>query len=312
MTDTVIINRSTNKVVGLNREPQPFEFAIENVYLEGAEKTIYNIEQKQKFDEEGNALYLLPQPQLEVNEIITKTVETTETTSDPVANIETIQIPVLDDQGNQKAYQKTVRGETTEVTNEPVIEQVWNEETEENENVQKADEEGNLLYWGQVPTGQMIPLFTIGQVEAHQMDDEGNLLYYKDIEETLTTYEDQKPAEITDQHVEWSEELELAFENVEIPETVSFKTHMTEFTYDDIMEIKSKPVPLTIEDELELLKEENANLILDSLQKEGQIEELESENATQFLDSLKKENQIEELESELAGLTLSLVEGGVI
>ncbi|NBI28578.1 hypothetical protein [Chengkuizengella marina] len=310
--DTVIISISTNKVVGLNRDPQPFEYAIQNVYLENAQKTIYNIEQKQKFDEEGNVLYLLSQPQLEVNETITKIIETTETTDDPVTNIETIQIPLLDDQGNQKTYEKTVKGETIEFTDEPVIEQVWNEETETYDDIHKTDDEGNLLYWGQVPTGQMIPLFTADQVEVHQMDDEENLLYYKEIEETITNYEDQEPLEITEDHEEWTEELELAYEDIEVTEVITFKTHMTKFTYDDVMDIKSRPVPLTTEDELELLKEENANLIFDSLQKESQIEELESENATQFLDSLEKENQIEELESELAGLTLSLVEGGVI
>ncbi|MDP5274359.1 hypothetical protein [Chengkuizengella axinellae] len=268
--DKVIISRSTKKVVALNRSPQPFEYAVENVYTEGATKTIHHNEQHQKFDDEGNTLYLLPQPQIEINETFTKTIETTEITDDPVMTIQTVQIPKLDDDGNQKTYEKTVRGETVEVTEDPVIDRIYNEETEEYEEIHKTDEDGNSLYWGQVPTGQMIPMFTTQQVEVHKSDEAGNQLYYKTFEEITTTYEDQPPLEIIEDHEEWTEELELAFEEKQVPEVVSFKTHMTEFDENDIFEIQSRPVPKS---ETDILGEQ-------IVEKDIQIMQVESLNQT--------------------------------
>ncbi|NDI34699.1 hypothetical protein EPK97_07985 [Chengkuizengella sediminis] len=247
---------------------------------------------------------------MEIQEEFTKTIETTEITENPVMVNTPTQIPIFNDDGTQKQYERTVRGETTEVTDEPLMEKVWDEENEVYNDVHKVDEDGTLLYWGQVGTGQMINCYTVEQILNQKEDPEGNLLYYKEVTETSITYEDQEPLEITQDDERWTEELAPALEDIEQIKMVKFEDQPSLFTYEDIL--NAPKTPLTAEQEIELLKSENATLILDSLQKESQIEALESENATQFLNSLEKETQIEELETELAGLTLSLVEGGVI
>ncbi|MFS1514543.1 hypothetical protein VQL36_19250 [Chengkuizengella sp. SCS-71B] len=306
----VIINRVTNQVTDIDRQPLPLEIVIEDVDLEGLTKQVPDIIQRHKVDLDGNLLYLLPQEPLEVSEQVPKTIETTEITENPVMVNTPTQIPIFNEDGTQKKYERTVRGETTEVTDEPVIEKVWDEENEVYSDVHKVDEDGNLLYWGQVGTGQMINCTTVELTLNQKEDPESNLLYYKEVTEPLITYEDQEPLEVIKEDERWTEELAPALEDVEQIKTVKFEDQPSIFTYDDI--INAPKTPLTAEQEIELLKSENATLILDSLQKESQIESLESENATQFLNSLEKETQIEELETEIAGLTLSLVERGVI
>ncbi|MDP5277260.1 hypothetical protein, partial [Chengkuizengella axinellae] len=290
--------------------PQPLEIVIEDVHLEGLTKQIPDIIQKHKTDVDGNLLYLLPQESLEVTEEIPKTIETTEATDNPVIVKTSYPVPMLDENGVQKQYEQMVRGETTEVTDEPIMEPVFDEENEVYNDVQKTDEDGNPLYWGLIGTGRMIDIFTSEEVDEQKTNDDGELLYYKEITEPLITYEDQEPLEIIQNHDSWTEELTPALEDIEQTKTIKFEDQPSLFTYDDIM--NAPKVPLTAEEEIELLKSENATLILDSLQKESQIEALESENATQFLDSLEKESQFDSLENELATLTLSLVEGGVL
>ncbi|WP_162035956.1 hypothetical protein [Chengkuizengella sediminis] len=300
-----------NKVVVFVERFVIFHYhSFENVYLEGLTKQVPEISQRHKVDSDGNLLYLLPQEPMEIQEEFTKTIETTEITENPVMVNTPTQIPIFNDDGTQKQYERTVRGETTEVTDEPLMEKVWDEENEVYNDVHKVDEDGTLLYWGQVGTGQMINCYTVEQILNQKEDPEGNLLYYKEVTETSITYEDQEPLEITQDDERWTEELAPALEDIEQIKMVKFEDQPSLFTYEDIL--NAPKTPLTAEQEIELLKSENATLILDSLQKESQIEALESENATQFLNSLEKETQIEELETELAGLTLSLVEGGVI
>ncbi|MFS1513035.1 hypothetical protein VQL36_11450 [Chengkuizengella sp. SCS-71B] len=304
----VIINRVTNLVTGVDREPQPLEIEIEDVHIEGLTKQVPYIIQRHRVDSNGNLLYLLPQEPIEIQEEIPKTIETTEITENPVMVNTPTQIPIFNEDGTQKQYERTVRGETTEVIDEPVMIEV--EQDGESMEKQKTDEDGNLLYWGQVGTGQMINCTMVELILNQKQDPEGNLLYYKEVTETSITYEDQDPLEVIKEDERWTEELAPALEDVEQIKTVKFEDQPSVFTYDDI--INAPKTPLTAEQEIELLKSENATLILDSLQKESQIESLERENATQFLNSLEKETQIEELETELAGLTLSLVERGVI
>jgi len=286
----VLINRITNLVAGVDRQPQPLEIVIEDVYLEGLTKQIPDILQRHKVDPEGNLLYLLPQEPSEIVDEITKTIETTEETGNPIMINVPTQIAIFNEDGSQKQYERTIRGETTEVTEEPVMIKV--EQDEEVIEQQKTDEDGNLLYWGQVGTGQMIDCYTVEQILNQKENLEGDPLYYKEVTESITTYEDQEPLEITQDDEQWTEELAPSLEDIEQTKTVKFEDQPSAFDYDEIVETKSlSPIPLTPEQEIDLLKAENATIILESL---------------------NKEIQIEALETELSGITLSLVEGGVI
>ncbi|MDP5275267.1 hypothetical protein Q5Y73_14210, partial [Chengkuizengella sp. 2205SS18-9] len=232
--------------------PQPLEIVINDVHLEGLIKQVPDIIQQHKTDEEGNLLYLLPQEPLEVVEQIPKTIETTETTDDPVMIKKPYRVPVLNENGVQKQYEQTVRGETTEVTDEPIMEKVWDEVNELYNDVQKVDEDGNPLYWGLVGTGRMIDIFTTEEVEEQKTDDNGELLFYQEITEPHITYEDQEPLEITEEHESWTDQLTPALEDINQVKTIKFEDQPSLFTHDDI--VNAPKVPPS---EIETLQEDN-------------------------------------------------------
>ncbi|NBI31257.1 hypothetical protein ERL59_20230 [Chengkuizengella sp. YPA3-1-1] len=162
------------------------------------------------------------------------------------------QVPILNEDGSHKQYEPTIRGETTEVTDEPVIEKVWDEENEVYNDVHKVDEGGNFLYWGQVGTGQMQDCYTVEQVEIQKEDVDGNPLYFKEVTETVIAYEDQEPLEIIEDDERWTEQLESALEDIEQIKTVKFEDKPSLFTYDDIIHAPKVP-----KSEVEILQEDN-------------------------------------------------------
>lgn len=226
-----IIDKSTFKVVAVNRQPQANEFVVQGV--SDLQKEIQVPTTQPKVDVDGNTLYRLPQPDLEVVTPTTKTVETNEVTDKPVMIKQINKIPLLDQDGNQVSYQPTTLGETTEVTDEPVMEIIQNDDNVPTEQ-QKVDELGNLLYWGQVISGSPIACFTTEEVEVQKTDDTGALLYHKDVVEDVITYESQSDLEVTDAHESWTEDLEVVEIEVEVSKTVTLSESPEDFTYEEV------------------------------------------------------------------------------
>jgi len=166
-----------------------------------------------KTDENGNQLYLLPQEPTEVRTPITRREETVEETTEPIMIVERSVVPVLDAEGAQVSYIPTFRGEVLEDTGEPVWEQADTEDGPQE--VQKLDDLGRPLFWGQVPDprGEAARIFctTVEEAEVQKKDSEGNLLYWKDVEDELVSYEPQEPLEITAEDERYVEGLELAY-----------------------------------------------------------------------------------------------------
>ena len=61
---TVIFDRETLKVTGVDREKFPYEVEIRNVDVEGLTKVVQRPAKREKVNEEGKPVYLLPQEPL--------------------------------------------------------------------------------------------------------------------------------------------------------------------------------------------------------------------------------------------------------
>jgi hypothetical protein len=148
-----------------------------------------------KLDADGKQLYLLPQPDLEVNYTIPRSVKTTEVTDHPVMTAH--KVPLMEN-GVQKRYEVT---RTVELTEEV------------------TDAEGNVSTvvtgYTQEPTGQFLDLFTTEEIQ--ETDEQGNALYWGVVEDPAVRYEPQEPKEITEDDPEYVEGLEQVAELVPIP-----------------------------------------------------------------------------------------------
>lgn len=232
----VLFDRETLRVTGTGREPLPFEVEIKNVDVSNLTKEVTYTEKMDKLNEEGKPLYLLPQEPI-VEEIEEeRLIETTKDTGNPVMIKVIKQIPLLDENGEQVKYEKMTIGEVTEDTGEPVM--IVDEET--GELVQKTDENGNLLFYGEISTGEFIECYTTEEIEEQKKNEFGEPLFY-DVE-IITTEKivPQPPIEITEDDERFVEGLEKAQIEVKKTKTSTFDEDMEAFTYDDIVKEKEK------------------------------------------------------------------------
>lgn len=167
-----------------------------------------------KRTEDGEQLYTLPQPDLEIRTPFTRRVESTEVTEEPILIEQRTKVPLLDAEGEHMSYVPTMPAEVTEDTGNPVM--IRNDEGEE---VQKVDDEGNKLYYGHVPIPGASPILccTMEVAEVQKTDEDGNLLYWKTVEEDLVSYVSQEPLEITADDEQYIEGLELAYVYTPLP-----------------------------------------------------------------------------------------------
>lgn len=183
---------------------------LDIVYVEGSGY----FTRSPKKDTDGNQLYLLPQAPLEEETATSRRIESTDVSEEPVMITTVEKVPLLDADGQQVSYIPTVRGEVLEDTGDPV----WVlEETEDGQQeVQKVDDLGRALFWGQVPdpAGEAARVLCseLREQEVQKTDGDGALLYWNTVEETQTTYTPQEPLEITQEDERYTEDLEEAYE----------------------------------------------------------------------------------------------------
>lgn len=236
----VLFDRQTLLWTGTDREKLSYEVEILNVSTEGLTKTIEIASKKEKFDADGNPLYVLPQDPIQKVEKVVEIIETTEVTVNPITIKETRKVPLLNDEGEQVTYRLTQREKTTEITDEPVLVDIYNEETGETEQQQEKNEQDELLYWIENPTGPVIACYTIEEVEVQKKNEQGQPLYQKEIVTEVITEEEQPLLEITSDDERFIEGLPRALEDTVIRRTVSFDSEPELFDYWDIVKHKEK------------------------------------------------------------------------
>lgn len=225
----VLFNRDTLRVTGFDRTVQPFEVEIQNV--SNVEELIKNVSYKVivgKLDSEGNQLYLLS---VVSEELIDKVTETSEVTEKPVLVKVYKKVPLLDEDGEQKSYERQVIGEVTEVTDEPVM--VYGEE---GNLVHKVNDNNEKLYYGFVNTGEIILCYIIEEVEEQKIDTNMSPLYYKTIKVLEKVI--GEPVEITLEDERYVEGLYPLTETLEKTKTIQFSDSFEQFDYDDIVNLK--------------------------------------------------------------------------
>jgi hypothetical protein len=142
------------------------------------------IQQQPKLSEEGKPLFLLPQPSRGVVSTVSRPIKSTVESEHPV--ITTQRVPLLGPDGKQKSYEMTTEETLGDGTTR------------------------------QVGTGYVIPLWLTEEVQ--EQDTEGNPLYWNTIEEEIISYEAQAPKEITADDPDYIEELEMVYEEIEVPD----------------------------------------------------------------------------------------------
>lgn len=135
-----------------------------------------------KKDEQGNQLYLCPQPDEEVSYTVTAVEKSTQDTGNPVMT--TKQVPHLTPDGDQMTYEMTQS---------------------------EVQEDGSVI---QVGTGQFIKVFTTEEVQ--ETDAEGAPLFWLNVEEILTRFDPRPDKEITAEDPEYIEGLQEAYEFIPI------------------------------------------------------------------------------------------------
>lgn len=237
----VLFDRSSLKVVGINRAPLSFEVEINNVDPTDLQKVIQVPTTVDKVDAAGNQLYLLPQDPLESDVPVTSVIETTTPTDRPVMVSQVQKTPLLDADGNPVTYPQTVRGETPDETAEPVMIDVVAEDGSVTQE-QKVDDQGHLLFWGQVPTGVEIPCFTTEEIQVQATDGNGEKLYFEDVTNVEKAYTPQPDLEVTDQDPKFIPGLDKATELQETAKTILFTEDQSAFVYADIVAAKQKQI----------------------------------------------------------------------
>jgi hypothetical protein len=226
----ITFDKSTSKVTGSGRNALPFEFTINNIsgletlqksadYVVSEPKTITEIVDGQEVTKQ---LYLLMQPDKEVITQLAKQIETTELTETPIMITETIQTPMLDENGQHNFYYPTY---------------TVNEQTGTT-----IDEEGNetpvyedVTYTSDTP----LYLYTTEIVEV-QKELDGQPLYWTDVVEDEISYEPQSPLEITLDDPNYIDGLEMAMIDVNKTRTVKFEDEMEQFNYNDVVAHKER------------------------------------------------------------------------
>lgn len=233
---TVIFDRETLKVTGVDREKFPYEVEIRNVDVEWLTKVVHRPAKREKVNEEGKPLYLLPQEPIveEIGE--ERLIETTKDTGNPIMIKVLKKVPLLDENNKQVKYEKKVFGETKEDTGNPVM--ILDEET--GELVQKTDENGNPLFYGLVGTGEFIKCYTTDEVEEQKKDKYGRPLFYDTEIVMVEKVTEQPPIEITEDDERYVEGLPTALEDTTYPVVVTFDKNPEEFTFEDVVKEKEK------------------------------------------------------------------------
>jgi hypothetical protein len=186
------------KVAGLYGSPSSLQFEVTNV--ENISKEIIVTEQVPKMLD-NKVLYRLPQPDKEIVTPVTRTVETIEENDRPIIVKESKKVPLLDAKGKQVTYQPMVFDEDAQA---------------------------------QIPSGNPIACFTTEEVDVHKTDSEGNTLYWVEITDDVTTYEPQDDAEITDEDPNWTEDLEVILEDIDVEKTVTLLDSPKSFDYEEV------------------------------------------------------------------------------
>ncbi|MGO4887061.1 hypothetical protein ACJ2A9_04825 [Anaerobacillus sp. MEB173] len=295
----IVIEKANGRVVGVNRQPfNASETVIEGINpLDIPSKTIEYMLAEDKVDADGNSLYLLPQPDIEVIDTITTTIEITEVTDRPIIIKKTRQVPLLDADGKQVEYFP----EYTRIEREEVID----EETEEVTII-----EHEIVETSETP----ILCWTTEEYVEPKTDSDGNPLYLKDIDEEVVTFESQSPLEITAEHEDWNEDLEKIRVEVNKTKVVTIQSDPTEFTYSDIKPILDEKNAAKENEQMQL--KENVNTLETRTQGMQEIDEFTLDKTFKLDDRttglqdideftlttlMQLQMRIEELESKLDG-----------
>jgi hypothetical protein len=236
----VLFNRETLLATGIDREKLSYEVEIDNVNVDTLTKRVSS-PQKQPKEIDGKKVFLLPQKPTVNKKGVKYKVETVEETNEPVMEEIIVKVPLLDEDNNQITYEKKFLGETTEVTNAPVM--YYDEELEKE--VQKKDEEGNLLYIGLVPTGVFIDCFTTETDLVHKENKYGQKLFFEEKTDIVEEVVEVEPLVIVEDSEEYLAltEVELSqlvqdTEEVEVFHTVTFSEDFDQFSYEDVVKHK--------------------------------------------------------------------------
>lgn len=150
-----------------------------------------------KVNEDGNQLYVLPQPDIEISYTIPRLVKSVDVSDRPAMT--TKRVPLMDENDTQKSYEVTQTESITEI-----------QEQEDGSEVEV------VTGYRQVGTGQFLLLYTTQ--EEQEVDEDGNLLYWNSVEDPAIRYEPQSSIEILADDERWTEELQLAYDLIPIPE----------------------------------------------------------------------------------------------
>lgn len=215
----VLFDLETRCVAGKNREPLPYEFAVEGVDAELLTKVLPVPGRAPKTDADGNAVYLLPVEDEEVTRDIETPIITTEDTGNPVLHTITWNEPMLDEDGKQMRY---------EVMNEVVTPATFDEEGNE------LTEETREM----VPTGVFRDIFTVEELDEQKTDEDGKPLFHGVHVEQVTETVTSEPIEITEDDDRFEEGLEQASVDVTNQRLARFTEEPEAFTFEDVVRFK--------------------------------------------------------------------------
>jgi hypothetical protein len=205
--DTILFDRTSLLVSGVNRDKFPYEIEIKNVDVSSLTKQIpYKVE-VDKTDEEGNLLYILPLEDRVIKETIEVQVETIAETEFPVMETVSKTVPLLDKNNKQVYYHPTVEDENGEMVED---------------------------------TSQKIYCSVGEEREQQKRNADGDLLYYMVEDRVDERFEKQEPIEILDTDERFIDRLERAFTLETRYFTVSFSENPEKFSYSDIVKLKEE------------------------------------------------------------------------
>ena len=228
---SVIFNKKTLMWSGTNRVSLPFELQINNVlYLDKLEKKLILDGVREKVDNEGRPVYLLPKDPETKTHTVVEYIETTKVTDKPVIIKTTKQIPVLDESGKPLTYHKMYNIKVTDNTGNPVL----------IDEKQERDNDGNLLFWKSIPYGPELPMYTVKEIKVQKQNDNGELLYLTPILKTITETEEFPYIEITSDDPRFNNSLTRAIEKYKYEEKILFSVHPELFSYSDVIFHKEK------------------------------------------------------------------------
>lgn len=238
----ILFDRDSLLWSGTDRDKLPYEVEILNVNVDALTKEIPVNVKREKYTEDGKAVYLVYQAPVEKEVVNTEIVETTEETPNPVTVIKMVQVPLLDENGTQVEYQPLRREMTTDVSDEPVMYMVYDEENDVDVPTQATNEEGELLFYNEIPSGPVIKCTIEEEQEVQKTDGDGNLIYTKEVTTTTIVLEEQELLEVTEDDELFVEGLPRAVEDAVQYRIATFENEPELFTYEDIVAHKEKQV----------------------------------------------------------------------